>query len=157
MGRWGRTGFCGRKGIDISVLEKLVIQGKMSQRQWCIQVWGSENGPDWTLNHLDSLCIVSQSHSVMSDSCPTPWIVGHQAPLSIEFSRQEHWSVCRCLLWGIFPTQGSNPVLLHFRPICYHLSHQGSPKWKPLSHVQLFVTPWTIQSMEFSRPEYYSG
>ena len=24
-------------------------------------------------------------------------------------------------------------------------------------HVQLFVTPWTIQSMEFSGPEYWSG
>ena len=31
------------------------------------------------------------------------------------------------------------------------------PKWKSLSHVRLFVTPWTIQSMEFSRPEYWSG
>ena len=30
-------------------------------------------------------------------------------------------------------------------------------KWKLLSHVQLFATPWTIQSMEFSRPEYWSG
>ena len=30
-------------------------------------------------------------------------------------------------------------------------------KWKSLSHVWLFVTPWTIQSMEFSRPEYWSG
>ena len=30
-------------------------------------------------------------------------------------------------------------------------------KWKSLSGVQLFVTPWTIQSMEFSRPEYWSG
>ena len=29
-------------------------------------------------------------------------------------------------------------------------------KWKSLSHVQLFVTPWTIQSMEFCRPEYFS-
>ena len=27
-------------------------------------------------------------------------------------------------------------------------------KWKSLSHVQIFVTPWSIQSMEFSRPEY---
>ena len=26
-----------------------------------------------------------------------------------------------------------------------------------LSCVRLFVTPWTIQSMEFSRPEYWSG
>ena len=30
-------------------------------------------------------------------------------------------------------------------------------KWKSLSRVQLFATLWTIQSMEFSRPEYWSG
>ena len=30
-------------------------------------------------------------------------------------------------------------------------------KWKLLSCVQLFATPWTIQSVEFSRPEYWSG
>ena len=30
-------------------------------------------------------------------------------------------------------------------------------KWKSLSRVRLFMTPWTIQSMEFSRPEYWSG
>ena len=30
-------------------------------------------------------------------------------------------------------------------------------KWNWLSHVQLLVTPWTIQSMEFSRPDYWSG
>ena len=30
-------------------------------------------------------------------------------------------------------------------------------KWKLLSRVWLFATPWTIQSMEFSRPEYWSG
>ena len=29
---------------------------------------------------------------------------------------------------GIFPTQGSNPGLLHYRQILYHLSHQGSPR-----------------------------
>ena len=36
------------------------------------------------------------------------------------------------LLQGIFPTQRSNPGLLHCRWILYHLSHQGSPgilKW----------------------------
>ena len=32
-----------------------------------------------------------------------------------------------------------------------------SAKWKKLSRVQLLVTPWTIESMEFSRPEYWSG
>jgi len=30
-------------------------------------------------------------------------------------------------------------------------------KWKSLSLVWLFATPWTIQSMKFSRPEYWSG
>ena len=30
-------------------------------------------------------------------------------------------------------------------------------KWRWLGCDQLFVTPWTIQSMEFSRPEYWSG
>ena len=30
-------------------------------------------------------------------------------------------------------------------------------KWKALSCVRLFVTPWTIQSMESFRPEYWSG
>ena len=26
---------------------------------------------------------------------------------------------------GVFPTQGLNPGLLHYRQILYHLSHQG--------------------------------
>ena len=29
-------------------------------------------------------------------------------------------------------------------------------EWKSLSRVRILVTPWTIQSMEFSRPEYWS-
>ena len=32
------------------------------------------------------------------------------------------------LLQGIFPTQGSNPGLPHYRWILYCLSHQGSPR-----------------------------
>ena len=31
-----------------------------------------------------------------------------------------------------------------------------SEMWKLLSSVQLFATPWAKQSMEFSRPEYWS-
>ena len=30
-------------------------------------------------------------------------------------------------------------------------------KWKLLSRVRLFATPWTIPFVEFSRPEYWSG
>ena len=32
------------------------------------------------------------------------------------------------LLQGIFPTQESNPVLLHCRQLLYQLSHNGSPR-----------------------------
>ena len=28
--------------------------------------------------------------------------------------------------------------------------------WKSLSRIQLFATLWTVQAMEFSRPEYWS-
>ena len=42
------------------------------------------------------------SHSVMSDS-DIPWTVARQAPLSMEFSRQEYWN-------GLpFPTPGDLP------------------------------------------------
>ena len=34
---------------------------------------------------------------------------------------------CHALLQGIFPTQGWNLGLTHYRQILHHLSHQGSP------------------------------
>ena len=37
------------------------------------------------------LLLLSAGYSVMSDSV-IPWIVGFQAPLSMEFSRQDYWS-----------------------------------------------------------------
>ena len=43
------------------------------------------------LSHQGSPCVCTLSHSVVSDSA-TPWTVAHQAPLSMEFSRQEYWS-----------------------------------------------------------------
>ena len=52
----------------------------------------------------------------------TPKTAARQAPLSMGFSRQEYWSGLPCLLQGIFPTQGSNPGLLHCRWILYQLS-----------------------------------
>ena len=33
----------------------------------------------------------------------------------------------------------------------------GDTVWKSFSRVWLFGTPWTLQSMEFSRPEYWKG
>ena len=41
--------------------------------------------------------------------------------------------------------------------LLHHKTYWILVPWKLLSHVRLFATPWTIQSMEFSRPEYWSG
>ena len=46
-----------------------------------------------------------------------------------------------CLLQGIFPTQGSNPGLLHCRWILYKLSHKGS---SPEYSLELMLK-WKLQ------------
>ena len=57
----------------------------------------------------------------------TSWIVPHQAPLSMEFSRQDYWSGLPFTTPGIFPTQGSNLSLL-----CWHVdSFTTEPPGKP--------------------------
>ena len=65
----------------------------------------------------------SERHSVVSDSLwphelYSPWnSPGKDTGMGNPF-----------LLQGIFPTQGSNPGLLHCRRILYHLSHKVSPR-----------------------------
>ena len=55
---------------------------------------------------------------------------------------------CHALLQGIFPTQGSNPGLLHCSRMLYCPSHQGSPRileWGayPLSRGSSWPRNWT--------------
>ena len=57
-----------------------------------------------------------------------PWTVVHSLLCLWDFPGKNIGVGCHFLLQGIFPTQGSNVGLLHFKLILYHLSHQGSPK-----------------------------
>ena len=58
----------------------------------------------------------------------TPWTVACTRLLRPwDFLGKSTGVGCHFLLQGIFPTQGSNPGLLHCRQTLYHLSHQGSP------------------------------
>ena len=72
--------------------------------------------------------------------CATPQTAAHQAPPSLGFSRQEHWSELPFL----------SPM------------HE-SKKWKwNRCHVWLLATPWTAAyqappSVGFSKQEYWSG
>ena len=141
----------------------------------------------------------------------TPWTVATRL-LPWDFPGKSTGVGCHFLLQRIFPIQGLNPGLPHYRQTLYHLSHQVSAlllshkkkwnctiwrnvdgprvchtewsksererqisyinaymwnldKWYVLScfsHVQLFVTLWTVAcqtplSMGFSRQEYWSG
>ena len=45
--------------------------------------------------------------------CATLWTVAHQAPLSMGFSRQEHWSGLPCLPPGDLPDPGIKPTSLY--------------------------------------------
>ena len=45
------------------------------------------------------------------------WTIACQAPLSMEFSRQDTGVGCHCVLQGIFSTQESNLRLLHWQAV----------------------------------------
>ena len=59
----------------------------------------------------------------------TPWTVAHQAPLSMEFSRQEYWSELPFPPPGDLPDPGIKPMSLVPPTLTDSLllSHQGSP------------------------------
>ena len=61
----------------------------------------------------------------------TPWTIAHQAPPSMGFSRQEHWSGLPFPSPGDLSNPGLNLCLLHCRQTLYHLKHQRHPKGNP--------------------------
>ena len=75
----------------------------------------------YLISHTRHVCMLSCLRRVWLFG--TPWAVAHQAPLSMEFSRKNTGVGSHSCLQGIFPTQGSNPGLLHYRQILYYLSH----------------------------------
>ena len=77
----------------------------------------------------ETLRVESESHSVVSDSV---WLHGLQPTrlLCPWNSPGKNTGVgSHSLLQGIFPTQGSNPGLLHGRQILYPLSHHHEKCW----------------------------
>ena len=120
------------------------------------------------------VCSQSLSHVWLFE---TPRTIAHQAPLSMEFSRQEHWNGVPFSTSGIFPTHGLNPHLwhlMHWQADSLPLHNPGSrssPLHKPalncavlclIAHcVWLFAARRTVVwqaplSMGFSRHEYWS-
>ena len=86
--------------------------------------------------NLPSHCVcvcgkaAQSSHSYLTPKThwllATPWTVACQAPLSMEFSRQEYWSGLPFPSPVDLPDPWLNLCLLHCRWILYCLSHQGN-------------------------------
>ena len=70
--------------------------------------------------------IKSVSHSVMSDSV-TPWTVAHQAPLSMEFSRQENWGELPFPSPADIPDPGVKPTSPTLQAESLLMSHWRGP------------------------------
>ena len=68
------------------------LKGKVSQKYSC---------------HLACECILSHFSRVWL--FVTPWMMAHQAPLSMRFSGQEYWSGLPCLPPGDLPDPGIKP------------------------------------------------
>ena len=59
------------------------------------------------LYHLQAVCAQSLSRARLF---ATPWTIAHQAPLSMEFSRQEYWSRLPFASPGDLPDPGIEPL-----------------------------------------------
>ena len=95
----------------LKVLRKISKWIKSTQNNEYIYIYESDNVIHW----------------VVSDSA-TPWSVAQQAPLSVEFSRQEYWS------GELFPSPGDlpNPGIKPRSPALQADSSLSEPPGKPL-------------------------
>ena len=59
----------------------------------------------------------------------TPWTVAHQAPLSMEFSRQEYWSGFPLPAAGELPNPGIEPTALASPKIAGRFFTTTPPAW----------------------------
>ena len=75
------------------------------------------------------LLLLPLSHFSRVRLCATLWTVAHQAPLSMEFFRQECWSELPCSPPGDLPNSGIKPTSPALQANSLPLSYQGSPRY----------------------------
>ena len=70
-------------------------------------------------------------HQPLFDSFATPWVIAHQAPMSMRFPRQEYCSGLTFPSPGDLPNPGIEPMSPAWQVDSLSLSHLGST-WKRL-------------------------
>ena len=82
------------------------------------------------INILPVLCHSYLQPSIkcllVAQSCVNPWTIALQAPLSMEFSRQEYWRGLPFLSPGDLPNSGIKAGLPHCSETLHCLGHQES-------------------------------
>ena len=78
------------------------------------------------LRFLACVCVCAQAQLLSSVHSCIPWTVARQAPLSVGFSRQEHWSGLLFPSPGDLPDPGIKPAL-DWQVDSLPLSHLRSP------------------------------
>ena len=63
----------------------------------------------------------------MSNSFVTPWTIARQAPLSMDFSRQENWSGLPCPPPGDLPDPGMEPMFPAWQADLFTTESPGKP------------------------------
>ena len=112
------------------------------------------------LQYLLYACV---SHSVLTLCNPMDTWGPQQAPLSMEFFRQEYWSGLPYPSPGALPNPGLNLGLQNCRQILYCLSHQGKKESEVAKSCPTLCDPMDSSlhqapaSMGFSRQEYWNG
>ena len=129
--------------------------GGLFMEQW-VKKWYSESymssPTNWGLTEatlqwhpilLSPACMLSRSD--VSDSLWPPWTVARQAPLSMEFFRQEYRSELPFPTAGDLPDPEIEPVSL------------ASPAWQvdslPLSHLGILWAPWKTKQILCDLPD----
>jgi len=90
------------QGTQRTQVQSLVRELR-SHMLWCCH--------NWKYIHIHILCVCACTCSRVQ-LFVTPWTVAHQTPLSMGFSRQEHWSELPLPTAGHLPHPGIEPTSL---------------------------------------------
>ena len=114
-------------------------------------------------------CMCMLSHFIHVQLFATPWTVACQAPISMEFSRQEYWSGLPCPPFSRGSSQPRDRTCISTTPALEAGFLTISATWEGiytcacmLSCVWLFVTPLNCsligsRVMEYTRQEHRNG
>ena len=91
--------------LTSSLFWRIEVASRFLQLQIILQKQ-NKTKPQTTLHNSFELCVVLSRVPLFV----TSWTVVHQAPLSMEFSRQEYWSGLLCPSLGDLPDPGIEPL-----------------------------------------------